>query len=105
VPTEPGPVPLDSLFSLIVFNPTTARYDTLRAEIAPQVQGRAQAGAAFRARMDDPFYQQALTSADNTLQAVDTYVTVRRYANMILGALLVVAGIGWWRSRKNEQRE
>ncbi|WP_165963471.1 BatD family protein [Hymenobacter radiodurans] len=102
VPTKPGTVPLDSLFSLIIFNPTTARYDTLRAEIAPQVQGREQAGATFHARPDDPFYQQVLTSADNTVQPVDAYAAVRRYANIILGALLILAGIGWWRGRRVE---
>ncbi|GAB2455704.1 hypothetical protein GCM10011375_03590 [Hymenobacter qilianensis] len=102
VPTKPGPVPLDSLFSLIVFNPTTARYDTLRPEIAPQVQGQKQAGAAFHARPDDPFYEQVLTSADNTLQPVDAYAAVRRYANIILGALIILAGIGWWRGRRVE---
>jgi hypothetical protein len=102
VPGKPGPVPLDSIFSLIVFNPTTARYDTLQPEIAPQVQGRAQAGVAFHARPDDPFYQQVLASADNTLQPVDAYAAVRRYANIILGALLLVAGIGWWRSQKGK---
>lgn len=102
VPTKPSPVPLDSLFSLVVFNPATARYDTLRAEIAPQVSGAAQAGAAFHARPDDLFYEQVLASADNTLQPVDAYAAVRRYANLILGALLVLAGIGWWRGKKQK---
>ena len=103
VPTKPGPVPLDSLFSLVVFNPATARYDTLRAKIAPQVRGALRAGSAFHVRSADPYYQQVLSSADNTLQAVDAYASVRRYANIILGALLVLAGVGWWRGKRHER--
>jgi hypothetical protein len=102
VPTSPGPVPLDSLFSLVIFNPATARYDTLQAEIAPQVDGSARPELAFHARPDDPYYQQVLNAADNTLQPVDAYAAVQRYANLILGALLVLASIGWWRSKQNK---
>lgn len=102
VANKPGPLPLDSLFAVVVFNPATARYDTLRATIAPQVSGSAQALKAFRARPDDPYYAQVLSTADNTLQPVDAYTAVRRYANLILGALLVLAGIGWWQGKKRK---
>ncbi|MGY2131454.1 BatD family protein [Hymenobacter sp. HD11105] len=103
VPTKPGTLPLDSLFSLVIFNPNTARYDTLRAGIAPQVSGAVKTSTAFHARLDDPFYENVLSSADNTLQPVDAYAAVRRYANLILGALLILAGIGWWRGKKKRK--
>jgi hypothetical protein len=95
---RPGPLALDSLFALVVFNPTTAHYDTLRAEVKPQVRGRASSTAVFKARPDDPFYQDVLNSADNTLQPLDAYTQVRHYANYILLALGLLAVFGWWRS-------
>ncbi|RZK22069.1 MAG: hypothetical protein EOO56_09835, partial [Hymenobacter sp.] len=39
VPHQPGVLPLDSLFQLVYFDPTTARYDTLRSELRPEVRG------------------------------------------------------------------
>ncbi|MCB2376060.1 BatD family protein [Hymenobacter sp. BT635] len=94
---RPGVLALDSIFSLVFFNPATARYDTLRPEVRPQVKGAA-SSTAFNARRDDPFYQEMLESADNTLQQRDAYTEVLRYANYILLALGALAVFGWWRS-------
>ncbi|WP_157807561.1 BatD family protein [Hymenobacter chitinivorans] len=95
---RPGPLALDSLFSMVVFNPSTGRYDTLRAEVKPELKGAEKTVGTFSARPDDPFYQDVLESADNTLQARDAYSEVRRYANYILLVLGVLAVVGWWRS-------
>ncbi|GAB3287343.1 hypothetical protein GCM10027348_01930 [Hymenobacter tenuis] len=100
VARRPGPVPLDSLFSLIIFNPALGRYDTLQADVQPVVRGAVQQAATFRARPDDPFYSTALRVADTTPQPRDAYNNVQRYVNMLLGALLSVAAVGWWRSRR-----
>ena len=47
---------------------------------------------------DDPFYGPALERADSQLQPLDVYQDVRRYASWLVGALLVLAAVGWWRS-------
>ena len=98
VARRPGAVPLGSLFQLVVFNPVTARYDTLRSALRPVVRGPARVQAALPARPTDPFYRDALARADATPQPRDIYQSVRRYANLLLLALLLLAGIGWWRA-------
>lgn len=100
VARRPGPVALDTLFRLVVFNPATARYDTLRAGLQPVVRGKEQTATAFRARPDDPYYQEALPDADATLQPRNAYRNVRRYANMVVVALLTLALVGWWRAKR-----
>jgi hypothetical protein len=97
VPQQPGEVRLDSLFQLVFFDPTTARYDTLRSELRPEVYGVARP-VATAAPDDDPFYGPALARADSHLQPLEVYQDVRRYAGWLVGALLVVAAVGWWRS-------
>ena len=99
VARQPGKLPLDSLLSLIFFDPTVGRYDTLRAELAPTVRGPIRTATTFRAPTDDPFYQNVLFDANNTLQPLDAYDDVRRYANYILVLLLGVAVWGWWQKR------
>lgn len=97
---RPGPVPLDSLFHLLFFNPTTARYGTLRAEVTPLVEGAAQALTTGAQPADDPFYGPALARADARLQPLDIYQQVSRYAGWLVAGLLVVATGGWWRARR-----
>ncbi|QJX46019.1 hypothetical protein HMJ29_03325 [Hymenobacter taeanensis] len=99
VARRPGPLAFDSLFSLVVFNPTTARYDTLRSELHPLVQGPVREALQFRPDPTDPFYQQALREADNTPQKISVYQDVRRYANVLLLVLLAGAAVGWWRAK------
>ncbi|RSK35327.1 BatD family protein [Hymenobacter metallilatus] len=100
VALRPGPVALDTLFRLVVFNPARARYDTLRAGVQPVVRGPEQATTAFRALPDDPYYREALAGADPTPQPRDIYHNVRRYANVVVVLLLALAGAGWWRARR-----
>ena len=97
VPHQPGVLRLDSLFQLAFFDPTTARYDTLRSELRPVVSGQAKPMAAANP-IDDPYYGPALASADSRVQPLDVYRQVRRYAGWLVGGLLVVAAVGWWRS-------
>ena len=98
VARQPGVVPLDSLLSLVVFNPATARYDTLRPNARPEAHGTAAAPDPLPKPEEDPFYGPALASADTTLQSLDVYRDVQRYTNWILLALACVAGVGWWRA-------
>ena len=95
---RPGPLPLDSLLQLVVFNPATVRYDTLRPTLRPVVRGAVPVAAVPARPEDDPFYGPALANADTTLQPLDVYRDVRRYANWLLLGLVGVAGIGWWRA-------
>ncbi|MDB5233591.1 MAG: hypothetical protein JWR44_584 [Hymenobacter sp.] len=98
VAQRPGPLPLDSLLQLVVFNPTTARYDTLRPEVRPLISGAVANIAPLPKPADDPFYGPALAGADTQLQPLDVYRDVRRYADWLLVGLLGVAGFGWWRA-------
>ncbi|WP_019947628.1 BatD family protein [Hymenobacter aerophilus] len=100
VARQPGPVRLDTLFQLIVFNPSTARYDTLRPKLRPVVRGPERTANTLRPVPTDPFYRQALAAADSTPQPRGIYRDVRRYANLFLAALLVFALWGWWRARR-----
>ena len=98
VARRPGLLALDSLLQLVVFNPATARYDTLRPGIRPLVRGVVAAPAPLAKPADDPFYGPALAEADTTMQSLDVYRDVRRYADWLLLGLAAVAGIGWWRA-------
>jgi hypothetical protein len=98
VARRPGTVPLDSLLQLVVFNPATARYDTLRPSVRPVVRGRVAQPVALPKPEDDPFYGPALAEAATTPQSLDVYRDVRRYANWLLVGLAAVAGFGWWRA-------
>lgn len=98
VAQRPGPLAFDSLVQLPFFNPTTARYDTLRPKLRVVVAGPARATAAA-SPADDPFYGPALARADAQLQALDVYHQVGRYAAWLVAALLGLAVVGWWRAR------
>ena len=95
---RPGRLPLDSLMQLVVFNPATAHYDTLRPRLRPVVRGVVAAAAAPARPEDDPFYASALAEASPRLQPLDVYRDVRRYADWLLAGLALVAGFGWWRA-------
>ena len=98
VAQQPGPLPLGSLLQFIVFNPATARYDTLRPSLRPVVRGQVTAPAPLPRPADDPFYGPALAKADTSMQSLDVYRDVRHYADWLLIGLAAVAGFGWWRA-------
>ena len=98
VARRPGPLRLDSLLRLVVFNPATARFDTLKPQLRPVVRGAAAVALALASPADDPFYGPALAGADTRLQPLDVYQDVRRYADWLLAGLVALAGFGWWRA-------
>ena len=100
VARRPGPLALDTLFQLVHFNPVQARYDTLRSGLRPVVRGEQQHVTQLQAQPNDPFYRDALSEADATAQPRNLYHNVRRYANLVVLLLLVVAGAGWWKARR-----
>lgn len=100
---KPGLLRLDSLLQFIVFNPRTARYDTLRPELQLQVRGVATAAPNRQLNpQDDPFYGPALASADAELQPLDVYRQVRQYATWLLAGLALLAVGGMANSWRNK---
>ncbi|WP_345055193.1 BatD family protein [Hymenobacter glaciei] len=98
VARRPGTVFLDSLLQLVVFDPATGRYDTLRPSLHPVVRGARLQPDPLPTPSQDPFYGPALEGADTTLQPLDVYADVRRYADWLLLALAGIAAFGWWRA-------
>jgi len=98
VARRPGTVYLDSLLRLVVFDPATGRYDTLRPRLHPLVRGASLAPDPLPKPGQDPFYGPALAEADSTLQSLEVYADVRRYADWVLIALAGLAAFGWWRA-------
>ena len=98
VARQSGPLALDSLLQFVVFNPATARYDTLRPSLRPLVRGARAAPPPLPRPEEDSFYGPALAEADTTMQSLNVYRDVRRYADWLLVGLAMVAGFGWWRA-------
>ncbi len=96
-----GRLPLDSLLQVVVFNPRTVRYDTLRPALRPVVRGVSAAALALPQPADDPFYGPALESADAELQPLGVYRQVRQYADWLLLGLLAVAGYGFFKKKSS----
>lgn len=100
VARRPGPLPLPRLLRLVVFNPRTARYDTLRPTRRPVLQGPPAAPSQAATPADDPIFGPALANASTDLQPLDAYRTARRYAGWLLaglGALAVGGALRRWR--------
>ncbi|MCR5888713.1 BatD family protein [Hymenobacter sp. J193] len=96
VAQKPGRLPLDSLFSVAVFDPAIRQYQVLRSSLTVDVKGAARP-VAVSARTTDPYYQSRLNNSDNQLQPLTAPLDVRRYANYLLVGLLALAAFGWWR--------
>lgn len=96
---RPGQLRLDSLLRLVVFNPRTAHYDTLRPSLHPLVRGAAQQALPLPKPEDDAFYGPAIRNADAELQPLNVYQQVRRYADWLLLGLLAVAAYGAARAK------
>ncbi len=103
VAQRPGPLPLDSLWQLVVFDPVAARYVTLRSALRLQIGPGSPTGPAvpaIRSVTTDSFYGPAIARADDYLQPLDVFRRVRRYATGLLGALLGLAFAGWWNAKR-----
>lgn len=101
VAQQPGPLPLDSLWQLVVFDPVAARYVTLRSALRLQIRAGAVASRPVASLpAADAFYGPAIARADATLLPLDVYQRVRRYATGLLATLLGLAVAGWWSAKK-----
>ncbi|GAA4304228.1 BatD family protein [Nibribacter koreensis] len=87
---HPGAYPMRTLFQWVYFNPVTARYDTLRPSMTVRVRGQEDQNASIRAQSVGGFYDIIATES-NRITLLDQMQEARRYSNIALGVLLVVA--------------
>ncbi|MEJ8800900.1 BatD family protein [Pontibacter sp. H249] len=90
LPREPGTYNLANTLEWIYFNPTTAAYDTLRPTLQVQVTGSRDSDAMVLSRDLGSFYN-IIENEDNTLVSLHFFDEIKRYTNIILVVLLVVA--------------
>lgn len=99
LPREPGNYNLGELMHWIYFDPTTARYDTLRPTLTIAVTGNRDTDALVLSRDLGPFYR-IIENEDNTLVSLHQFDEIRRYTNIILVVLLAVSGFIFIKRRK-----
>jgi hypothetical protein len=68
VPKEPGQFPMKDYFQWIFFNPSRAKYDTLRSQIVLNVEGESQRNQAIQSTDFGSFYDRIETT-DNSLRS------------------------------------
>lgn len=90
IPREPGEYALNEAFQWVYFDPVTARYDTLQPKLQVQVIGVKDANAAVVSRDLGAFYS-IINNEDDKLERVDEFDNIKRYTNIILVLLLMVA--------------
>ncbi len=99
MPREPGKYNFGDMMHWIYFDPVTARYDTLRPRLQVQVTGSQDTDALVLSRDLGPFYK-IIENEDHTLVSLHQFDEVKRYTNIILVLLLVVAGFVFIKKRK-----
>ncbi len=67
IPREPGQYKLADYFQWVFFNPNTARYDTLRSQVAVEVKGESKKNLAILSSDQGSFYDK-INLAGNALQ-------------------------------------
>ncbi|QHL88965.1 hypothetical protein GU926_16625 [Nibribacter ruber] len=87
---HPGTYPFKTLFQWVYFNPVTARYDTLQPKLTLRVRGQEDQNAFIRAQDVGNFYD-IIENESNTLAGLDHMQEARRYTNIALAVVLVVA--------------
>lgn len=87
LPKEAGTFRLADVFGLVFFNPTTARYDTLRPNATFAVTGASKHDMDVHQIETDGFYNRIL-EVSNTLRSTDREEQLKVWANVVLLAML-----------------
>jgi hypothetical protein len=69
IPNEPGKYDLGDYFQWVFFNPTKAKYDTLRSTITVNVKGESRKNEAIESNDLGSFYDK-IDTADNSLRGI-----------------------------------
>jgi hypothetical protein len=88
IPKEPGEYRLADLVHWIFFNPSTKRYDTLRAQAAVVVAGESLKNEAIESADAGSFYDKTNT-ADNTLRTIADSGWMKSLLNIFILVMLV----------------
>nr|WKN39545.1 BatD family protein [Tunicatimonas sp. TK19036] len=91
VPNEPGSYNLGDYFDWVFFNTSTQQYDTLKSEIAIQVEGKSRKNEYISSQDVGAFYNK-IAGMDNTLKSHGNDGWLQLAANiLIIGMLLLTA--------------
>ncbi len=99
IPKQAGTFALGKYVHWMHFDPQTARYDTLRANLTVKVSGKSIKDDS-EASEDDSIYAN-LDKADSTQQEIDWRALVNGLANLMLAVMLVgMVAIFWTKKQK-----
>ncbi|WP_066839587.1 BatD family protein [Rufibacter ruber] len=87
---QAGEYPLREHFQWVYFNLQTARYDTLRPSVKVKIRGQEDQNAFIRAQDAGNFYK-IIDTESNQLIGLDQFKEIRRYTNVVLAVMGVVA--------------
>ncbi|MCC9137261.1 BatD family protein [Pontibacter silvestris] len=90
LPREPGDYNMGDALQWIYFNPGTATYDTLQANLAVTITGASNSDAMVLSRDLGSFYN-IIENEDSKLVSLHLFDDIKRYTNIILLVLLVVS--------------
>lgn len=98
IPKQAGTFALGKYVRWMHFDPQTARYDTLRANLTVKVSGKSIKDDS-EASEDDSIYAN-LDKADSTQQEIDWRALVNGLANLMLAVMLVGMGAIFWTKKE-----
>lgn len=90
VPNEPGDYNLSDYFQWIYFNPTKAKYDTLKSDLVVEVTGKSRKNATIQASDVGPFYDR-IEFTDNHLIQLNRDRWLQLMANVLILSVLVLS--------------
>ena len=92
IPQEPGTFAMKDVFSMVYFNPSTARYDTLMPRATITVEGESLKNQSITSKDFGPFYDR-INLAEDELRALQGNLTLRYVIQALV--LLMFAGAGY----------
>jgi hypothetical protein len=99
LPRVPGNYAFNEIFNWIYFNPVTAKYDTLQPALNVQIIAARDAEILTVSKDFGPFYN-IIHREDAKLVKLNEFTEIKRYTNIILLLLLVIASFIFIKSKK-----